>query len=59
MNGKVISGRKLGQQPKVWLRWAKKNGPVVVKERGDVRYVLLRHEDYEMLQKSEGVVDAK
>jgi len=59
MDGKVISGRRLDRRPRDWLLWAKKNGPVLIKEHGERRYVLMRYADYAALSETEEKPDAR
>ena len=48
MTATILSGRKFNQDVSGAKR-AANNGPVIITDRGDPAYVLLRHEDYRRL----------
>ena len=48
MTATILSGRKFNQDVSGAKR-AANNGPVIITDRGEPAYVLLRHEDYRRL----------
>lgn len=48
MTATILSGRKFNQDVSGAKR-AASNGPVIITDRGEPAYVLLRHEDYRRL----------
>jgi hypothetical protein len=49
MDETVITYSRFARRPQAWQKFAQERGPVFIKDRGEIRYVLTTHEHYEAL----------